>query len=224
MIFLRATQNHASGGPIPILVLILVIAVGVWLYRRRSRNRNSVDLLTAGTTGLPSISLPGSTRILAGWWTRGGAFMVDGLIVGLPLLLANQLARHNQDVRVLGFAVTTVAALMYPALLLATQGRTVGMRWFSLEAIDLTTGRPLSTAAAWYRTLMAFCLLNLFGAISFVVVASMPPGWSSGHKALSATWTSVEFLLFLSLLIPLWDRRHQTLQDRAGRSLVVRSD
>jgi len=84
-------------------------------------------------------------------------------------------------------------AFAYSFALVGFWSHTLGMAWMRLDAVEAVEGRtPIGPARAAIRSLAA-------GLLTIVPVAA-----------------------FLDLLWPLWDRRNQTLHDKAAGTVVLR--
>jgi uncharacterized RDD family membrane protein YckC len=151
---------------------------------------------------------------LARWWQRVGSMLIDGLVLGVPLAIMNVIATDAFGTRHLrleanGFQVTRTlngGALAIVLLLLTTigglyfailngkgRGQTVGNRAPNIAVRDATTGEAIGLLRGLLRWLVRFVLYAALGL----------PG-------------------ILNDLFPLWDRRRQTLADKAAGSVVVR--
>ncbi len=130
------------------------------------------------------------------------AILVDGLIIGIPLLVIEA---------ILGFAGSPVAALLnalayflYEGLLLTSwNGQTVGKKLMSVRVIS-ADGQPLTTNKAFTRTGVK-AILSVAGSIkppftSFLGIASL-----------------------LDYLWPFWDANKQTWHDKAAGTYVVKA-
>ncbi|HET9078690.1 MAG TPA: RDD family protein [Acidimicrobiales bacterium] len=133
---------------------------------------------------------------LAGWWSRVGATIIDGIIIGIPAFLLFYAAGSGSvGARASAEIVVVIAEALYFTLMLSRQGRTVGNMAVGTRVIDARTGGPLSTGKALGR----WAAQLLFGLLS---VALFIP-------------------TLLDYLWPLWDRRNQTLHDKIAGTLVV---
>jgi uncharacterized RDD family membrane protein YckC len=130
------------------------------------------------------------------------AILVDGLIVGIPLLVIEA---------ILGFAGSPLSALvnavvyfLYEGLLLTSwNGQTVGKKLMSVRVVSMD-GQPLTTNKAFTRTGVK-ALLSILGSIK-------PP------------FTSVlSIISLLDYLWPFWDANKQTLHDKAAGTYVVKA-
>jgi uncharacterized RDD family membrane protein YckC len=157
---------------------------------------------------------------LAGWWTRVGAYLIDGVIAGLPGFVLISICHQGSIGRLIGYLLGAVLPVVYGAILIAAYGRTFGMRLLHIRTTH-RTGRALSRGEAWKRAFVAFVLYQLVGFILLIIEWSEPAGWSHrGHPVVGALHVLI-FMLYLGMFMPLWDSRNQTLQDKAVGSIVV---
>ena len=146
--------------------------------------------------------------VLSGWWRRVGATLLDCLVV-IPVgtlfavALGADLERLYSDspgddqwLAVTGAVITSL--LYYPAIMRATNGRTLGKMAARIRAVR-TDENPMSlTRAAWRE-----------------VVVKMGP--SLLPEPIFLIWLIDDFW-------PLWDRQNRALHDMAAGTRVVRSD
>jgi uncharacterized RDD family membrane protein YckC len=148
----------------------------------------------------------GGQHVLAGWWSRVGAFIIDGLIVGIGgvLLLVAITAPFsigffaNDGVGVaaliVGFLIAVVCvsivALLYaPALMGRTNGKTLGRMALGIRVVR-ANGRPIDFWFAMLREVVVKTFL--FGLLA---------GMTGGLAALA------------DVLWPLWDEENRALHD-----------
>jgi uncharacterized RDD family membrane protein YckC len=148
----------------------------------------------------------GGQHVLAGWWSRVGAFIIDGLIVGIGgvLLLVAITAPFsigffaNDGVGVaaliVGFLIAVVCvsivALLYaPALMARTNGKTLGRMALGIRVVR-ANGRPIDFWFAMLREVVVKTFL--FGLLA---------GMTGGLAALA------------DVLWPLWDEENRALHD-----------
>ncbi len=145
-------------------------------------------------------------HVLAGWWSRVGAFIIDGLIVGIGgvLLLVAITAPFsigffaNDGVGIaaliVGFLIAVVCvsivALLYaPALMARTNGKTLGRMALGIRVVR-ANGRPIDFWFAMLREVVVKTFL--FGLLA---------GMTGGLAALA------------DVLWPLWDEENRALHD-----------
>jgi uncharacterized RDD family membrane protein YckC len=158
---------------------------------------------------------------LAGWWTRVGAYLLDGVVAGLPGFVLIESFHQGSIGRLVGYLLGAVIPTLYGATLIGRYGRTMGMRVLHIRAVQGTTGRDLTSAEAWGRALAAFGLYQLVGFVLLLIAWSEPAGWSAHRHPMVIALHVVTFVLYLGMFMPLWDSRNQTLQDKAVGSSVV---
>jgi uncharacterized RDD family membrane protein YckC len=151
---------------------------------------------------------------LASWWQRVGSMVLDGLIVGVPLLILNAILNAAFGTEHLvkignGFAFEhTITGAAHVVLLIVMglieglyfslmngigPGQTVGNRAPGIAVRDAVTGQPIGFGRAVLRWFIRFILYT----------ALIVPG-------------------LVNDLFPLWDSRRQTIADKAARSVVIR--
>jgi uncharacterized RDD family membrane protein YckC len=160
-------------------------------------------------------------RPLAGWWTRVGAYLLDGIIAGLPGFLLIEFCRQGSIGRLIGYLLGSILPVLYGATLIGQTGQTLAMRALHIRAVNGSTGQDVTRQEAWRRALMALVLYQLIGTVLLLTEWSEPLGWSSRHHPVVSVVQSLIFVLYLGLLWPLWDSRNQTWQDKAAGSIVV---
>ena len=151
----------------------------------------------------PTLSGP---QVLAGWWARVGAQLIDGVIVGIgaAILVVAISAPFsigffaNDTVGILsillGLLIATVCvsivALLYaPALMARTNGQTLGRKVTGIRVVR-ASGRPIDFGFAMVREVLVKSLL-------FGVLSSITFGLAS----------------LIDVLWPLWDEEHRALHD-----------
>ncbi len=160
-------------------------------------------------------------RQLAGWWSRVWADLLDGVIAGLPGFLLIEFSHQGSVDRLIGYLLVPIVGVVYGAILIGIYGRTLGMRALRVKAIHRATGRDLTRREAWKRALTAFALYQFVDSVLLLFEWTQPPGWPSHHHAVVSALDAIQFVLFLALLMPIWDSWNQTLQDKAVGSIVV---
>jgi uncharacterized RDD family membrane protein YckC len=139
---------------------------------------------------------------LAGWWSRVGAYLLDGLILYAPLaavvgiLFASSPDDEGGAWAVLGlvYALGFVLPWAYFTVLHGGErGATYGKRALGIRVVDERHGGSIGYGSAFGRYAVVFGL----GLFALPLVADY--------------------------LWPLWDEKNQSLHDKAVRSLVVRA-
>jgi uncharacterized RDD family membrane protein YckC len=149
----------------------------------------------------PTLSGP---QVLAGWWARVGAQLIDGAIVGLGgaiLLIAISapfsigfFASDTVGVLsiMLGLLIATVCvavvALLYaPAMMARTNGQTLGRKVTGIRVVR-ANGTPIDFGFAMVREVLVKSLL--FGVLSSItfglagIVDVLWPLWDEENRAL----------------------------------------
>jgi uncharacterized RDD family membrane protein YckC len=168
------------------------------------------------TSGPFPVPAPATGRYaLAGWWSRVGAAIVDGIIVGIGALLILLLfgsvfsigffASNEAGVLslivglMLAFAAIAIVALLYAPLLMAhTNGKTLGRMAMGIRVVR-DKGQPMTFGFAMLREVVVKALL-------FGFVASITFGLA---------WLA-------DVLWPLWDDENRALHDFVVDTRVVR--
>ena len=156
---------------------------------------------------------PGPTAPYASWWSRVGAYLLDGFIalavIIVPLVAGLIIAFKDAELDVdgnitggvdaVGVAVLVLTGLLFFAfdiwnrgIRLGTRGQSLGKGILGIQAVRADTGSLLGGGGGFLRWLMA----TIFGFITCVQL--------------------------LDLLWPLWDDRNQTLHDKVVGSVVIR--
>ena len=156
----------------------------------------------------------GGRFVLASWWSRVGAQLIDGLIVGVGALIlfvpvgaafglglgANSNAGLWTAIGGLVLWVVCVAiiALLYaPAMMARTNGKTLGRMATNIRVVR-TTGEPITFGFALIREV-------LVKSIGFGIAGSFTAGIAP----------------IIDVLWPLWDEEHRCLHDFIVNTRVV---
>lgn len=150
------------------------------------------------------VTLDGVSPILAGWWSRVGATLIDTVVLILPtvllvLLLGNLLG---------DFAALGAQATYMIVLLTRPDGQTLGNRAVQTRVRDSLTGQTITRRQAFVR----WIIIAIYG-----VLGTVP---STGSHAFAA---SVSVIALADCLYPLFNARKQTIHDRIARTIVVRT-
>jgi len=143
--------------------------------------------------------------VLAGWWRRVGATLLDGLIIGAGALVVLAIfgavfsvgfvgGDETGIVAVivglsLGFLAVAIVSLLYAPLLMArTNGQTLGKMVCGIRVVR-TNGRPMDFAWAALRevAIKALGIGLVAGSITFglaSLVDSLWPLWDDENRAL----------------------------------------
>ena len=99
------------------------------------------------------------------------------------------------------YAVSVAVRVVYAGLLLTYwNGATLGMRAVKLTCVDATTLAPVTMRQAFIRALTA----------EIIAAASLLAGILTVLEILDLAW-------------PIWDKRNQTIHDKAGGTVVLRA-
>jgi uncharacterized RDD family membrane protein YckC len=169
----------------------------------------------AGGPVAPAFGQPttfGGQFVLAGWWSRVWAYLIDGLIVGvgalilfLPIVAAGLTVDTDAGWAALAAAgfvwllCLAVAALLYaPAMMARTNGRTLGRMATNIRVVR-ASGEPISFGFAVLREVVVkWFLFGVAGAITGGIAQ------------------------LLDVLWPLWDEQNRCVHDFAVDTRVVR--
>jgi uncharacterized RDD family membrane protein YckC len=172
-----------------------------------------------GAGGPPVATAPGALagrHVLAGWWSRVGATLIDGVIVGfgsIILLIAITAPFSigffaNDDVGVVSIivgllfatlCVTIVAFLYAPAMMARTNGQTLGRMALGIRVVR-AKGQPMTFGFAMLREVVVKALV-------FGIASSLTFGLAS----------------LLDVLWPLWDEENRALHDFIVDTRVIRA-
>jgi uncharacterized RDD family membrane protein YckC len=172
-----------------------------------------------GAGGPPVSAAPGTLagrHVLAGWWSRVGAALIDGVIVGIggAVLLIAITAPFSigffadDDVGVVsiivGFLFATlcvsIIALLYaPAMMARTNGQTLGRMVLGIRVVR-AKGQPMTFGFAMLREVAVKALL-------FGIASSFTFGLAS----------------LLDVLWPLWDEENRALHDFIVDTRVIKT-
>ena len=158
-----------------------------------------------GAFGTPAVAAPAPVAgryVLAGWWSRVGAAIIDGLIigvVGLILLSIFGLGFASTDDSDTGFGALIVAgivstfafaiaALLYAPLMMAkTNGKTVG-RMAVGNRVVRANGQPMTLGWAMLREVaVKMLLVGVINSVTFGLAGLLDvlwPLWDDENRAL----------------------------------------
>jgi uncharacterized RDD family membrane protein YckC len=131
----------------------------------------------------------------ASWGSRVGAYLLDVLIIAVPLIVAIAVAAAADlwTIVVIAYVATFVVPFVYFTYYHGSSGQTPGKRALGIRVASDQTGDAIGSGRAFGRY-----------AITFVFGFFFLP-------------------LLLDYLWPLWDSKNQTLHDKVVGSVVVRS-
>jgi uncharacterized RDD family membrane protein YckC len=189
------------------------------MSEQRSETPGYVTTPPPGAGGPPVASAPGvltGQRVLAGWWSRVGAQLIDWLIVGVGgVLLAIAIMAPfsilwfaDDGAGLVGTVVgaivavicVSVAALLYaPAMMARTNGQTLGRMVTGIRVVR-AKGEPMTFGYAMLREVAVKALL-------FGIAGSLTAGLAQ----------------LADYLWPLWDEENRALHDFVVDSRVIRA-
>lgn len=148
--------------------------------------------------------------VLAGWWRRFGGFVVDALLfVVLTWIVlgatgeASKLTSAKPATAATGVLATAVIIevieILYVVAMIGWRGQTLGMMAAKVQLRDAKTG---SATIGFSKALIRGLTASVIGAAGYLV-------------AVGAVLPLVNYLW------PIWDRRNQTLHDKAAGTVAV---
>jgi uncharacterized RDD family membrane protein YckC len=150
--------------------------------------------------------------VLAGWWSRVGAYLIDGLIIGvgalilfLPLVAAGLTVDTDAGwaaliaAGIVWLLCVGIAALFYaPVMMARTNGKTLGRMALNIRVVR-ASGEPITFGFAVLReVLVKWLLFGILGALTGGIAQ------------------------LLDYLWPLWDEQNRCLHDMIVDTRVVR--
>ena len=180
---------------------------------------------------------------LSGWWRRFGGYLLDALIVGVPIALFEiviGLVFYSEPYGVLSLGRThpaiagagprialeffsLVVTFAYAVWLIGSRRQTLGMQAVGITAID-PSGRALTNNQVWMRALYRVLFIGIW---SFLLDSAALIGTTDGHSHAGLTILSAVLTGGLTLIVYLWplgNDRNQTLIDVTAGSVVVRGN
>jgi uncharacterized RDD family membrane protein YckC len=171
-----------------------------------------------GTPAQTAPAVPSAGRYqLAGWWSRVGAALIDGLIIGIGALVIMAIFGSVFSVGffdseetgvialvvglMLSFVAIAIVALLYAPLMMSrTNGKTVGRMAMGIRVVR-ANGQPMTFGFAMLREVAVKALL--FGAVA----GSLTFGLAN----------------LADVLWPLWDDENRALHDFVVDTRTVRN-
>ncbi len=159
----------------------------------------------------PAPAVESRGLVLAGWWRRAGAQLIDGAIIlaiTLALFVPLGIGAFDDDPSLVALALgavvatliaTAVAFLYAPLLMARTNGQTLGRMATGIRVVR-ANGQPMTFGWAMLREVAVKYLL-------FGVASSFTAGIAS----------------LLDVLWPLWDEENRALHDFLADTRVVRA-
>lgn len=144
------------------------------------------------------------SSVLAGWWSRVGATVIDSLVLIIPTLVLDLILGNLVGQFV---AIGLQAAYMI-GLQTQASGQTLGNRAVQTRVRDSLTGHTISVrqAAIRWAIIAIYSVLEIFS--------------SAGSSSLTLV---VSVLALADCLYPLFNPRKQTIHDRIAGTIVVRA-
>lgn len=157
-----------------------------------------------GTPVSSSSTIDAVSTVLAGWWSRVGATIIDGLVMLVPALVLELLL----GIFIGQIVAIGLQALYMIALLTQPDGQTLGNRAVQTRVRDSLTGRTISLRQGVIR----WAIIAIYSVLEFIS--------STGSGSMTV---SVSLLALADCLYPLFNARKQTIHDRIARTIVVRA-
>lgn len=146
---------------------------------------------------------PRAERAYASWGRRVAAYLIDGLLLSIPIAVAFVVvvaASPDGDddgawaVLVFAYLLTIVLPFVYFTVMHGgVSGQTFGKRWLSIRVVSDETGNSIGYGRAF------------------------------GRYAITVVFSLIFIPLLLDYLWPLWDTKNQALHDKVVGSVVVRA-
>jgi uncharacterized RDD family membrane protein YckC len=151
--------------------------------------------------------------VLAGWWRRAGAWLVDAAVVGsVGIVIRHAMFGHHLSTAkaTVSLLISAAITLAYFApLMIATNGRTFGKLMTGIRVIR-TDLQPMNFGRVFRREAMLKGLLPGLLIDAFVFV-----GGSAGFSLLGGVVVMIDYLW------PLWDAEHRAVHDWLAKTRVV---
>jgi len=155
---------------------------------------------------------------LASWWSRVGAYLLDGLIllgvILVPLVIGLVLTFKDSEIDPVtdeisnvggaGILVLVLTTLLYLAFDIwnrvfrqGTKGQSLGKKVVGIQVVRAAHGDPIGVGAGFGRWGITL-VMGFVPFVSFIIV-------------------------LLDYLWPLWDDKNQSLHDKVVSSIVIRT-
>ena len=169
----------------------------------------------AGGTGHGTVVSPSGRYVLAGWWARVGAHLIDSIIIGVAAIIilvifgaifsAGFLAGNETGTGavivglLLGVLAVAIAAFLYAPLMMSrTDGKTLGRMALGIRVMR-ADGGPMTFGFAMLREVVIKWLI--FGLLGSITAGIAP---------------------LIDVLWPLWDDENRALHDFMVNTRVVK--
>ncbi len=107
--------------------------------------------------------------VYAGFWRRGGAVLLDSLILMIVNgLLGAMFAIGGDNMVTIGQIVTSLAGLVYYVYFIGHRGQTVGKMVMKIKVVGLETGKPIGYGKAFLREIIGKILSGLILALGYL--------------------------------------------------------
>ncbi|MEU6603440.1 RDD family protein [Streptomyces flaveolus] len=156
------------------------------------------NLQQSGQDAHGHISSPPGSLSFAGWWSRAGATMIDGLLLGVPngvlAAIGGIMAATGGNTWVivaviLLSVIVLIGTYVWQLVQEGRSGQTIGKKALGIRLVRIADGQPLGVVLAFVRRLCHF----------------------------------IDSLVFyLGWLLPIWDAKKQTLADKIVDSVVLK--
>lgn len=137
---------------------------------------------------------PGGGQAYASWGRRVGAYLLDSLVLFVPLVLLIGIfvAADIWAAVVIAYLATIVLPFVYFTVMHGGEsGQTYGKRWLGIRVVSDETGNSIGRGRAF------------------------------GRYAITVVFSFLFIPLLLDYLWPLWDTKNQALHDKVVGSVVV---
>ncbi len=167
--------------------------------------------------GVDALPVPGET-VFAGFWVRFAGKLLDGLIIGVPLLIMIALfegpRRHGHSpsfFQTYGGMIIAIAMIgLYNVLMLGRYGATVGKMACAVRVVT-ADGERLSYARAFLRTAAEWGMLWGWSVIIALVM----------EEAEEAMTLFLQSLIFIQYVIAGFDRQKRAGHDHIAGTRVI---
>ena len=133
---------------------------------------------------------------LASFGRRILGYLLDGLIVGVPIMVIAAATKSSSKASVLVSFLSLGATILYAWLLIAKRnGQTLGMQALGIRCVREIDGESVDSRQSGQRAIYA----GLFSLASLFIII---PG-------------------LIDLLWAVWDKKNQTLHDKLAKTVVI---
>ena len=147
----------------------------------------------------------GQSAVLAGWWHRVGATIIDNVVLLIPSTLIEVGATAFAGKYLGAIALLLFQGMYFTQMLSTKEGQTIGNRVAKTRVVDALTG-VIPTRQQAFRRWLPFALIQALGIVaSFVLIP-------------------LSLFIVVDYLLPLFDKQKQTLHDKFAGTLVLLVD